>query len=491
MSGSVTPNLGAAHVIPSQTQKEVAINGMADVLDNSVNAFSTIALTGSGAVTLTLAQTSAAGTLRFTGTTTGTLVINLPAAAARRLSIINDSAASLTMTYASGTQTVVVGAGLRQTIHGDGTAVWSVGAPTTGSGHAVANLSDLADIDESTAPTDAQVLAFVGSTGKWKPKTPVAASVAISALTDVNESTAPTDAQVLTFVSSTGKWTPRTPAPAASLSTMTDVDESTAPTDSQVLAFVGSTGKWKPKTITTGSGSALVVKNSGTVVTSAATSINVTGGATVTSDTSGNVLLNVSSMGHVRPAASAFTWAFRPTGATLTDVVGGPLVMYCPPQPGTSYPLVTMPVNSAAPYTATAVLSMQAAAEASYAVMLALDNGSGGLTILSWNGSILSTAAVSGYNSYVTGAYGLSGFAGRWQAAMPGSFSIGLRIRSDGARLYFGFFKDPLDVTEFANVGISAWSTGHAVGFGGCATNTASYETIGFRAELSDWSLTT
>ncbi len=125
-----------------------------------------------------------------------------------------------------------------------------VSASASSGGSGSTTLATLSDVDESSTPTDGQVLTYSASEGKWKPEAPAAAGdTTLASLSDVDETTPPADGQFLAFSTSGEKWKP-VAKPSTALSALTDVDETTAPTDGQVLTFSGGEQKWRPGAIT-------------------------------------------------------------------------------------------------------------------------------------------------------------------------------------------------------------------------------------------------
>ena len=115
-------------------------------------------------------------------------------------------------------------------------------------------------------------LAYNSSTGVVSYTTP--------ATTDITEGTNLyyTDARVATKIGTT------------SIDSLSDVDTTTAaPTTGQALVWNVSTSKWVPGTISGGGGGSISISDEGTVLTSAASSVNFVGSG-VTATTSGNAV---------------------------------------------------------------------------------------------------------------------------------------------------------------------------------------------------------
>ena len=125
-----TPNLGIAHVAPTQANKTVTINDGLSALDDASNNVTSIAV--SGTVNVTASQFAGAGVLRLTGTPGVGFTVNVPAT--KRLFVVHnltDGAATVQVTGGGG-DSYVVATDEASLLFSDGADVAAVAGGPTG-----------------------------------------------------------------------------------------------------------------------------------------------------------------------------------------------------------------------------------------------------------------------------------------------------------------------------------------------------------------------
>ena len=188
---------------------------------------------------------------------------------------------------------------------------------------ASSTLSALTDVSVTEgAAINGYTLNWSNSTGRWVAVAPVSAgvtSLTLEQLTDVAVSSV-TNGQALLWNSATSRWVNGTVA-SITLEQLTDV-LITSVASNQVLAWNSTASKWENITISTG-GSALAVSNNGTVVDSAATTLNFVNATSITTSAHDvTVTLPIGSGGTSSWTSLTFTSgtisSFGPGGSAMT-----------------------------------------------------------------------------------------------------------------------------------------------------------------------------
>jgi hypothetical protein len=190
-------------------------------------------------------------------------------------------------------------------------------------------LGDLTDVDTRTAaPTNAQVLTWSSSVGKWVPR---AVSASGAAVTSVNSATG----DVVLTTDTVGEGSTNlyyTAARVNSLITNTNLGslknvDTTGAFTGQVLAYDGTAQKWKPSTPTSGSGggTSLTIQDEG-VAKGLASTINFVGeGVTAVVN---NGLTTVTITGTGTAAVNSVNGQSGTVELTTDNVVEGPNNLY-------------------------------------------------------------------------------------------------------------------------------------------------------------------
>ena len=153
---------------------------------------------------------------------------------------------------------------------------------------AASTLAGLTDVNVTEgAGIDGYTLNWHNATGQWQAVAPVTGggggggSSTLAGDTDVSISS-PSNGQVLTYNSSTSKWN-NAAIPSIALSALSDVSVTEGSgINGYTLNWNNSAGKWQAVAPVSGGGGTLTVSNNGTVVDSAATTINFINATSIT-----------------------------------------------------------------------------------------------------------------------------------------------------------------------------------------------------------------